>query len=38
MVVVDRLERDLNKIKALYNLGLKDAKENYERLLNWMNR
>lgn len=36
MVVVDRLERDLSKIKALYNLGLKDAKDNYERLLNWM--
>ena len=37
VVVVDRLERDLNKIKALYNLGVKDAKENYERLINWMN-
>ncbi|MGL5052730.1 MAG: patatin-like phospholipase family protein [Cetobacterium sp.] len=37
IVVVDRLEKDLNKIKDLYNLGLKDAEENYERLLRWLN-
>ena len=37
IVLVDRLERDLNKIEALYNLGIKDARENYEKLLNWIN-
>lgn len=37
-VVVDRLERDLNKIKDLYNLGLKDAEKNYERLLKWIKK
>lgn len=36
IVVVDRLERDLRKIKSLYNLGIKDAEENYERLLKWL--
>ena len=36
IVVVDRLERDLNKIKALYNLGIKDAEENYDKLIKWL--
>ncbi|MCQ8211236.1 patatin family protein [Cetobacterium somerae] len=36
IVVVDRLEKDLNKIKSLYNLGIKDAEENYERLIEWL--
>jgi len=38
VVVVDRLEKDLNKIDTLYKLGLKDAEENYERLISWLNR
>ena len=38
VVVVDRLEKDLNKIEALYKLGLKDAEENYEKLMKWLNK
>ncbi len=36
IIGVDRLERDLEKIKALYNLGLEDAEQNYDRLLKWL--
>lgn len=38
VVVVDRLEKDLDKINTLYKLGIKDAKENYEKLLKWLNQ
>ncbi|MBC2853477.1 MULTISPECIES: patatin family protein [Cetobacterium] len=38
VVVVDRLEKDLNKIDTLYKLGLKDAEENYEKLIEWLNK
>ncbi|MDX8335254.1 patatin-like phospholipase family protein [Candidatus Cetobacterium colombiensis] len=37
VVVVDRLEKDLSKIKALYNLGIEDARQNYKRLVEWLN-
>ncbi|MBC2851855.1 patatin family protein [Cetobacterium sp. 8H] len=38
VVEVDRLERDLNKVKKLYNLGIEDAKRNYEKLLEWLEK
>ncbi|MGL5917796.1 MAG: patatin-like phospholipase family protein [Cetobacterium sp.] len=35
-LIVNTLEKDLNKIDKLYKLGLKDAKENYEKLMKWL--
>lgn len=37
-VEVGRLERDLNKVEALYQLGIKDAEKIYENLLKWLKR
>lgn len=36
-VEVGRLERDLNKVEALYHLGMRDAEKIYEHLVNWLN-
>jgi len=35
---VARLETDLNKIKELYNLGIKDGEKHYEKLLKWIKK
>lgn len=36
IVEVARLERNLNKIKNLYELGIMDAEKNYENLKKWL--
>ena len=33
---VNRLEKDVSKIEALYSLGYEDAKREYSRLLQWL--
>jgi predicted patatin/cPLA2 family phospholipase len=35
-VNVSRLEKDLDKIKELYNLGIEDAKFHYPKLIPWL--
>ncbi len=37
-VEVDRLERNLDKVKYLYELGKKDAEKNYDSLMNWLKK
>lgn len=35
-IKVSRLEKDIEKIKALYNLGVEDAKEHYPKIISWL--
>ncbi|SHH34364.1 Predicted phospholipase, patatin/cPLA2 family [Caloranaerobacter azorensis DSM 13643] len=33
---VDRIERDVNKLKELYEMGYEDAKRCYDEMMNWI--
>ena len=37
-VEIGRLEKDITKLKALYDEGYNDAKKHYEALLEFMNK
>ena len=37
-VKIGRLEKDAEKMTALYNVGYNDAKENFDKLIEYLNK